>query len=305
MKKLLALCMAFILTFQLVTPVFAEEIEETQAAAEAVEVETEAPVTEIPTTEPPVPETAVPEETSAPTEPQTTTEVTEATASTEETIASTEPTEETTEPTLDLFANDKSIIAAGTCGYNGDNLIWVLSGDGALTISGEGKMMNYSDSSVAPWYSNRTKILSVVVEDGVTSIGSRAFFGCSVLTDVTLSDDMTSIGYDAFRDCGSLNDVIIPESVTEIPYGAFYNCTALKNVTLPKGLLSIENAYTYIWDVYGAFQNCKSLTEVTIPEAVTSIGVAAFRDCDSLVSNRNWHDRSNDSRHDCLRQQQQ
>ncbi len=288
MKKLLALLMAFLLTFQLVTPVFAEEIEETQAATEAVEVETEAPVTEAPTTEPPVPETAAPEGTSAPTEPQPTTEVTEATettASTEETTTeATEPTEEITEPALDLFAEDGNVIASGTCGYNGDNLIWVFSGDGVLTISGEGKMMNYSDSSVAPWYSNRTKILSVVVEDGVTSIGSRAFFGCSVLTDVTLSDDMTSIGHDAFRDCGSLNDVIIPESVTEIPYGAFYNCTALKNVTLPKGLLSIENAYTYIWDVYGAFQNCKSLTEVTIPEAVTSIGVAAFCDCDSLVS---------------------
>lgn len=106
MKKLLALCMAFILTFQLVTPVFAEEPEETQAATEAVEVETEAPVTEAPTTEPPVPETAAPEETSAPTEPQPTTEVTEVTASTEETTSSTtEPTEETTEPTLDLFVD--------------------------------------------------------------------------------------------------------------------------------------------------------------------------------------------------------
>ena len=76
MKKLLALWMAFLLTFQLVTPVFAEEIEETQAATEAVEMETEAPVTEVPTTEPPVQETAAPEETSAPTEPQPTIEVT-------------------------------------------------------------------------------------------------------------------------------------------------------------------------------------------------------------------------------------
>ena len=76
MKKLLALWMAFLLTFQLVTPVFAEEIEETQAATEAVEMETEVPVTEAPITEPPVPETAAPEETSAPTEPQPTIEVT-------------------------------------------------------------------------------------------------------------------------------------------------------------------------------------------------------------------------------------
>ena len=112
MKKLLAWLMAVTLTFQLVTPVFAEEIEETQTATEAVEVETEAPTTEIPTTEPTTTdamETAAPEETSAPTESQPTTEVTEATettASTEETTTvATEPTEETTEPTLDLFAD--------------------------------------------------------------------------------------------------------------------------------------------------------------------------------------------------------
>ena len=119
MKKLLAWLMAVTLTFQLVTPVFAEEIEETQAATEAVEVETEAPVTEIPTTEPTTTdamETAAPEETSAPTEPQPTTEVTEATettASTEETTsAATEPIEETTEPTLDLFAEDENVVAS-------------------------------------------------------------------------------------------------------------------------------------------------------------------------------------------------
>ncbi len=156
MKKLLALLMAVTLTFQLVTPVFAEEIEETQVATEAVEVETEAPVTEVPTTEPPVPETAAPEETSAPTEPQPTTEVTESTettASTEETTsAATEPTEETTEPALDLFAEDENVIASGECGANGDNLTWVLTDDGTLTISGSGKMKSYSDSSVAPWY---------------------------------------------------------------------------------------------------------------------------------------------------------
>ena len=115
MKKLLALLMALTLTFQLVTPVFADTEEaETTAATEAVleteaptEAPTEASATEAPATE--APETAVPEETSAPTEPQPTTEVTEATettASTEETTsAATEPTEETTEPTLDLLAD--------------------------------------------------------------------------------------------------------------------------------------------------------------------------------------------------------
>ena len=302
MKKLLALLMAFLLTFQLVTPVFAEEIKETQAATEAVEVETEAPVTEAPTTEPPVPETAAPEETSAPTEPQPTTEVTaatETTASTEETTsAATEPTEETTEPTLNLFAEDGNVTASGTCGYNGDNLIWVLSGDGVLTISGEGEMMNYSDSSVAPWYPHRTKILSAVVEDGVMSIGDYALYACLKLTSVSLPDGIESIGRSAFRDCAklaemdipkrvtniesyafqgcsTLSGMEIPEGVTNIGDGAFYNCSNLASITIPEGIECIDEC---------TFENCAKLTAITIPKGVTRIGWKAFKDCKALVS---------------------
>ena len=279
MKKLLALWMAFLLTFQLVTPVFAEEIEETQAATEAVEMETEAPVTEAPTTEPPVPETAAPEETSAPTEPQTTTEVTEATettASTEETTsAATEPTEETTEPALDLFAEDENVIASGTCGAQGDNLTWKLTEDGTLTISGSGKMKGYSDSSVAPWYAKRTKILSVVVEDGVTSVGSYAFYACLKLASVTLPEGIKSIGSSGFQDCTKLAEVDIPEGVTSIGSSVFYGCSSLTSVTIPEGVTSIG---------WNAFDGCSSLTSVTIPEGVTSIGSSAFYGCGSLTS---------------------
>ena len=282
MKKLLAWLMAVTLTVQLVTPVFAEEIEETQTATEAVEMETEAPATEIPTTEPTTTdamETAAPEETSAPTEPQPTTEVTEATettASTEETTsAATEPTEETTEPALDLFAEDGNVIASGTCGAQGENLTWVLTEDGTLTISGSGKMQDYSDSSVAPWYTKRTKILSVVVEDGVTSIGNYAFYACLKLASVTLPEGIKSTGYASFRDCTKLAEVTIPNSVTSIGYQTFYNCSSLTSVTIPEGVTSI-NASTF----YG----CSSLTSVSIPKGVTSIGDSAFSGCSSLTS---------------------
>ena len=241
MKKLLALLMAFTLTFQLVTPVFAEEIEETQTATEAVEVETEAPVTEAPTTELPAPETAAPEETSAPTEPQPTTEVTEATETTtsteETTTASTEPTEETTEPALDLFAEDENVIASGTCGAQGDNLTWVLTEDGTLTISGSGDMKDYSDGSYqngpyrtnAPWGTYWEQIITVVMEIGVTNIGEWAFENCSSLTSVTIPEGVTNIGNYAFYDCGSLTNVTIPDSMTHIGYNAFCYCNSLAN----------------------------------------------------------------------------
>ena len=293
MKKLLALLVAVSLTFQLVTPVFAEEIEETQTATEAVEVETEAPVTEAPTTEPTTTdamETAAPEETSAPTEPQPTTEVTEATASTEETTsAATEPTEETTEPALDLFAEDGNVIASGECGADGDNLTWKLTEDGTLTISGEGKMKDYSNSSIAPWYSKRTKILSVVIENGVVSIGDYAFYNCQKATSVTLPEKMTYIGKAAFGNCSKLADIEVPEGITCIESGTFFNCVSLENVVLPKSLTSIADELDVYWGgdeddwhVISAFGGCISLRNITIPEGVTYIGGYAFCKCTGL-----------------------
>ena len=262
MKKLLALLMAVAVTFQLVTPVFAdtEGTEETTAPTEAV-VETKAP-TEAPA-----------EETTAPTE--------ETTAPTEETSAPTEATEETEEATeetvedIALFADDGDVIASGECGKNGDNLTWVLTGDGTLTISGSGEMENYTDSSVAPWYSNRTKILSAVVEPGVESVGNYAFYACLKLASVSLPGGVKSIGESAFQDCAKLTAVEIPEGVTSIGSSAFDGCSSLTSVTIPNSVTSIDG-YTF----YG----CSSLASVTIPNGVTSIGGHTFYGCSSLTS---------------------
>ena len=262
MKKLLALLMAVAVTFQLVTPVFAdtEGTEEATAPTEAV-VETKAP-TEAPA-----------EETTAPTE--------ETTAPTEETSAPTEATEETEEATeetvedIALFADNGDVIASGECGKNGDNLTWVLTGDGTLTISGSGEMENYTDSSVAPWYSNRTKILSAVVEPGVESVGNYAFYACLKLASVSLPGGVKSIGESAFQDCAKLTAVEIPEGVTSIDYQTFYGCSSLTSVTIPDSVTSIGG---------DAFNGCSNLTSVMIPGSVTSIGGDAFRDCDGLTS---------------------
>lgn len=205
MKKLLALLMAVAVTFQLVTPVFAdtEGTEETTAPTEAV-VETEAP-TEAPTEE----TTAPTEETSAPTE-------------------ATEETEEATEETVEdiaLFADDGDVIASGECGKNGDNLTWVLTGDGTLTISGSGDIADFSkekesndgtDHTTAPWSRYWGEITAVVIESGVTEIGVSAFYGCIGLASVTIPDGVAVIDDSAFYDCLGLTSVTIPGSVTSI-----------------------------------------------------------------------------------------
>lgn len=82
----------------------------------------------------------------------------------------------------DLAGED--VVASGTCGDQGDNLTWTLDSVGTLTISGSGDMQNYesygnSSNLWAPWQPYRDEIQCVVIEDGVTSIGSYAFDTCA------------------------------------------------------------------------------------------------------------------------------
>ena len=165
--------------------------------------------------------------------------------------------------------------AGGTCGKN---LTWTLDGDGTLTISGTGEMKDYypsNNDTTAPWGENCSLIKSVVISDGVTSIGYGAFYNCSSLTSVTIPDSVTSIGSEVFSGCSSLTSVTIPDSVTSIGGHAFDGCSSLTSVTIPDGVTSIGN---------GAFYKCSSLTSVTMGNGVRSIGDYAFYKCSSLTS---------------------
>ena len=169
--------------------------------------------------------------------------------------------------------------ASGKCG---NNLTWTLDSNGTLTISGTGKMWNYdlifdnrSFKTSAPWRECYSSITSVVINDGITSIGYNAFRGCSSLTSVTIPDGVTSIEVSAFFGCSSLTSVTIPDGVTSIEGSAFENCSSLTSVTIPDSVTSIG---------YYAFRGCSSLTSVTIPDSVMSIVEQVFYNCSSLTS---------------------
>ena len=119
-----------------------------------------------------------------------------------------------------------NIYDSGSCG---ENVTWTLTADGTLTISGTGTMTDYANSG-SPWYSCRGAIKSVVIQQGVTSIGNWAFWDCSGLTSVTIPDGVTSIGGSAFSGCTSLTTVTIPGSVTNVGQYAFYNCSSLTDI---------------------------------------------------------------------------
>ena len=117
-------------------------------------------------------------------------------------------------------------------------------------------------------------LTSVTIPSSVTSIGEHAFSGCSGLTSVTIPSSVTSIEGFAFSECSGLTSVTIPSSVTSIGGYAFSGCSGLTSVTIPSSVTSIG---------WSAFEGCSGLTAVTIPSSVTSIGDCAFCDCMSLL----------------------
>ena len=127
----------------------------------------------------------------------------------------------------------------------------------------------------SPWYANKDKIESVMIEDGVTSIGKYAFFDCSSLASITLPNSISSIGELAFYYCSSLTSITIPNSVTNIEKYAFCGCSMLASITISNSVTSIADS---------AFESCWSLKSITIPNNVISIGKNAFYNCSRLTS---------------------
>lgn len=157
--------------------------------------------------------------------------------------------------------------ANNTCG---ENLTWSLT-DGILTISGEGKMTNYTARNSAPWSSSYVE--KIVINDGVTSVGNYAFAHCTNLTEIVFGNTVASIGTNAFFDCYTLEAVTIPKNIKTIDNFSFDCCYGLKDITIENGVNTI-GAY--------AFQNCTGLTDITIPESVGAISTFSFFCCESL-----------------------
>ena len=183
---------------------------------------------------------------------------------------------------------------SGPCG---DNLTWNLT-NGVLTISGTGAMTDYTSSSKAPWFTYSNSINSVVIGDGVTSIGKWAFSNCNGMTSATIGNSVASIGDYAFFECSALTSTGIPNSVTTIGNSAFIRCTSLESVVIPGSVTRFGNYAFYqcnslssVVIIYGvtsigthAFDECSNLASVSLPNSITSIEEASFRNCSSLTS---------------------
>ena len=199
----------------------------------------------------------------------------------------------------------------GSCG---EHLAWSLDDDGTLTISGTEDMNNYSynqegDDFVtdAPWGEYRDEVTSLVIEEGVASVGTEAFEGMRALTSAVIPGSVAVIGNEAFSGCTALTDLTLSEGIGEIELEAFAGCTSLKEVTIPASVYALDSmafrgaALESITvaeggDTYRSSGNCvidiESGTLVmgcrksAIPKdgSVTSIGASAFAGCVGLSS---------------------
>ena len=136
----------------------------------------------------------------------------------------------------------------------GQQAVWNYEEEnGILTIQGVGAMEDYTDPEQVPWNTFIQKIKTVVIRDGITTVGDYAFAGGSNLQEVSLPGSVEIVGVFSFKGCTVLKEIVIPEGVRVLASKAFQFCSALRKVYLPSTLIDVDMR---------AFGKCESLEEV-------------------------------------------
>ena len=183
----------------------------------------------------------------------------------------------------------------GNCGADDseDSVQWALTKNSAdnenptytLTISGSGDMADYAVGK-APWHtalgtnkSDREKINTIVLPNGLTHIGNNAFLQASV-TEVKIPATVISIGTNAFWNCNTI-ETTLPASVRELGATAFYG-TFVVNVDANSPYLCSEGGGKVLYSknkttLYQVSQDCAG--DFTIPSTVTTINDYAMYGC--------------------------
>ena len=161
-------------------------------------------------------------------------------------------------------------------GICSENLSWALETlDSTLVLEGTGDMADFGSLSSVPWYDYTSYIAHVIINEGVTRIGTKAFSYCSNLVSVEFARSITTIRVDAFSYCPKLLKVLIPSNITYISKYAFKGCNRLKTIILE------DTDSRFIGE--GIFANCPSLlTVISNCEYPPTIDATVFDGCGDL-----------------------
>ncbi|MBQ3429481.1 MAG: leucine-rich repeat domain-containing protein [Mogibacterium sp.] len=165
---------------------------------------------------------------------------------------------------------------------------WEIAPGGELKVSSTGGTVDFGSAN-APWSTYKNSITTVVIDDSVTSIGKKAFSGCSSLEQVTIGKNVNTISAEAFTDCRKLRDVTFAdkESIQTIEAGAFRHCDQLTELDLSgcvnlKVIESDPNDWTKGAFSYGGRNNVaeRNLIKVDLTGCsnLEEIGDGAFYD---------------------------
>lgn len=169
------------------------------------------------------------------------------------------------------FSVDSSLRSGSGAMSNG--IAWTVvdtNADGladSLTITGTGRMEDYTYREDRPWYSFADYIRTVTIGEGITHTGAHSFDYYDNLTAVSLPSTLKSVGKSTFADCKNLKAVTLPESLETIEYAGFYQCGSLETVTLPRSLQTVEK---------NGFFSCDSLKTLYINGTDTAFGDSVF-----------------------------
>ena len=124
-------------------------------------------------------------------------------------------------------------------------------------------------------YINREDITEVIIPDGVTIIGERAFANCKNLKRLILPESLTEISPSAFSGCENLEEVVLPKNIKKLGYRAFGDCKRLKQITIPDGIEELE---------WGVFAGCENLEEAILPNSIKKLDKQLFLNCKRLIN---------------------
>ena len=153
---------------------------------------------------------------------------------------------------------------------------------GIYTVTGLGEDSFTGYQFTGDWYKFGRNIRSVIIPQGVTSIGNHAFEECFALEEVTIPQSVTSIGLIAFGGCCKLTTLSLGENVETIGGGAFFRCSSLSNITIPKKVKVIESGYSGTPSFYRTFAYCSGLKYIILPAELTTFE-ARLDDCPACV----------------------